>query len=255
VYQPTISIITVCYNADTVLEGTIRSVLKQTYPDIEYLIIEGASTDGTLDIINQYRNSLSRVVSEPDRGLYDAMNKGLRLATGDFVWFLNAGDELFASDTVEKAVSKLSPETDVFYGETMLVNNQRQRIGKRSELTTQQLPELLTWRSLKMGMVVGHQAFVVNRRIAPEYRTDNLSADVDWVIRCLKKAKKIVNTQLILVDYLMGGVSKKRHRKSLLDRFKVLHQHFGLFQNLYNHIGIVGRSLKQMVGNNNPHKY
>ena len=99
--QPTFSIITITYNAVRLVEQTLLNVLSQSYPNIEYIVIDGGSTDGTVDIIRRYESGLAYWVSEPDKGIYDAMNKGLQKATGDYVWFINAGDSLCSSDTVQ----------------------------------------------------------------------------------------------------------------------------------------------------------
>ena len=104
--QPTFSIITITYNAVRLVQ-TLLNVLSQSYPNIEYIVIDGGSTDGTVDIIRRYESGLAYWVSEPDKGIYDAMNKGLQKATGDYVWFINAGDTLCSSDTVQSVVSKL----------------------------------------------------------------------------------------------------------------------------------------------------
>jgi glycosyltransferase involved in cell wall biosynthesis len=253
---PLVSIITVTYNSAHLLEGTIRSVLMQNYPHIEYLIIDGASTDHTETIIKLTQNTNERLlnakmfrwVSEPDRGLYEAMNKGLRMATGDFVWFLNAGDRLLEKDTVGKMMQQYSPDVDVLFGEVMLVTETRRHLGTRSELTTQKLPETLTWESLKLGMVVCHQAFAVRKSIAPAYIGENLAADIDWVIGCLKNCRKAVNTHLILAEYLTGGLSKQRHKQSLSDRYEVLKEHFGFWPNLWHHVLILWRAIWNNTG-------
>lgn len=105
---PKFSIITVTYNAEAVLEDTIQSVISQTYHHVEYIIVDGASKDGTLSIIDRYRDRITRIVSEPDKGLYDAMNKGIRLATGDYLCFLNAGDSFHEDDTLQQMVRSIS---------------------------------------------------------------------------------------------------------------------------------------------------
>jgi hypothetical protein len=116
-------------------------------------------------------------------------------------------------------------------------------MGTRSDITVQKLPKALTWRSMKMGMVVCHQSFFARRTLTPQYLDNNLAADIDWVIECLKKARGVVNTQLIVSEYLMGGVSKKRHRQSLWDRYEVLKKHFGFLPNIFNHTLIAGRMI------------
>ncbi len=247
---PLLSIITVVYNGAYYLRGTANSVLVQTYPHIEYIIVDGGSTDHTplaiqlAEIANDklLNAKIFKWVSERDKGLYDAMNKGMRMATGDFIWFLNAGDELPEATTVEKMMLKCGPETDVFYGETNLVTFTRHVLGTRSELTTQKLPAELDWESLRMGMVVCHQAFVARKSIAPNFMEGNLAADIDWVIEILKKSRQTVNTNMVLANYLTGGVSKQRHRQSLRDRYVVLKKHYDLGPNIWAHCRIVLRS-------------
>ncbi len=253
--QLTISIITVVYNGENLLEGTIQSVLNQTYPHIEYLIVDGQSRDGTLSIIDKYTDKISHWISEPDEGLYDAMNKSLDLATGDFVWFMNAGDRIFANDTVERMIGKYTSETDILYGEVMLVDEARKHIGTRSDLTTQKLPNQLSFKSLQKGMVVCHQGFLPRRSIAKKYIMGNLAADIDWVLECLKQSRKNTNTQLILAEYLQGGVSKQRHQQSLKDRYQVLRKHYGFSPNLWNHFWIILRGIWFKVSRFNQDSY
>lgn len=241
--SPSVSIITVVFNAKELLEGTMQSVFCQTCTRLEYLVVDGGSNDGTTDLIRAHSDQIGHWVSEPDKGLYDAMNKGLRMATGEFVWFLNAGDRLFASDTVERVLDCYSPETDVLYGEVMLVDDQRHHLGTRSELTAQKLPSRLSWKSLRLGMVVCHQAILVRRSIAPSFIENNLTADIDWVIGALKKSRKTVHTGLVIAEYLQGGVSKQRHRRSLKDRYAVLKRHYGFFPNLIGHAWILARAV------------
>ncbi|MEM7102981.1 MAG: glycosyltransferase family 2 protein [Bacteroidota bacterium] len=240
---PKVSIITITYNAESLLPGTMESVFEQSYTNIEYVIVDGASTDDTVALIRANAEKISQWISEPDKGLYDAMNKGLELAKGDFVLFLNAGDHLHETETIEKVFANADKNTDILFGEVMLVDADRNEIGSRSDLSTQKLPDNLVWTSLRYGMVVSHQAFIVRRGIAPRYISDNLCADIDWVIKSLKKSTQTVNTQLIISDYLIGGVSKQRHRQSMKDRYHVLKSHFGFIPNLFNHAWIVLRAL------------
>jgi hypothetical protein len=246
--SPSVSIITVVFNARELLEGTMRSVFSQSWPHIEYIVVDGGSKDGTADLLTANSGRIAAWVSEPDKGLYDAMNKGLHMATGDFVWFLNAGDHLFAPDTVEKVMEKCRPATDVLYGEVMLADDARRHLGTRSELSAQKLPTHLTWKSLRLGMVVCHQAILVRRSIAPFFIENNLTADIDWVIQALKKSRETINTALILAEYLQGGVSKKRHRQSLKDRYAVLQRHYGFLPNIFGHVWILLRATLHRLG-------
>lgn len=120
--SPKISIVTVCFNAVKSIEETMLSVLNQTYPNIEYIIIDGGSTDGTVDLIKKYSNRLAYWVSEPDKGIYDAMNKGIDIATGDYINFLNAGDEFYSPLTIGSVCHKINMPA-VYYGDVLMTDN------------------------------------------------------------------------------------------------------------------------------------
>ncbi|RRB02007.1 glycosyltransferase family 2 protein [Larkinella rosea] len=244
--MPLLSIITVTYNAERFLERTIQSLLaNQPGDEVEYLIIDGNSKDRTLDIVRNYETHVSHWISEPDRGLYDAMNKGQQLATGDFVWFLNAGDEMHDASTLFNLLNQLrNNPADVYYSDALFVDDTGKPLGLRSKITPHTLPHNLNWRDMAMGMKVCHQAFIARRTLSPPFLVDNLSADVDWEIRCLKTASKIVWLDFVLCKYLVGGLSVQQHRKSLTDRFKVLADHFGTATAVWNHVKIVARAVR-----------
>ena len=124
---PKFSVITVTYNAEKVLEDTIQSVIAQTYHHVEYIIVDGASKDGTLSIIDRYRPRIHTVVSEPDKGLYDAMNKGIALASGDYLCFLNAGDCFHEDDTLQQMVHTINDYLD----EGMTTQNRKASLKER----------------------------------------------------------------------------------------------------------------------------
>lgn len=239
---PLLSIITVTFNAERYLERTLTSVLAQRNQDFEYLVIDGGSTDSTLDIVQRYSGRIDRWVSEPDRGLYDAMNKGLRMAKGQYVWFMNAGDEIYSPDTVTQLFGAFEQGADVCYGDALFVHDDGSALGLRSEVTPHRLPTQLRWQDFRLGMVVCHQSFVVRRSIAPEYLlVHRYSADIDWEIRCLKASKRVVGLPAPLSRYLTGGYSVKNLRRSLQDRFWVLKRHFGLLPTLWAHVEILCR--------------
>ena len=234
--HPKFSIITVTYNAEKVLEDTIQSVIFQTYRNVEYIIVDGASKDHTLDIVNKYHNRINKVISEPDKGLYDAMNKGIQLATGDYLCFLNAGDKFHDSETLQKIVHTLKGQElpDVIYGETAIVDEEGHFLHMR-RLST---PAHLNWKSFKQGMLVCHQAFFANRKLAINHLYDlqyRFSADFDWCIRIMKKAKCLHNTRLTLIDYLNEGMTTKNHKASLKERFCIMAKHYGLISTILHH--------------------
>jgi len=244
-----ISIITVTYNAASVLKRTLDSVKAQSWQQIEHLIIDGASKDETISMAETYKAQCPYevvILSEPDKGLYDAMNKGLRLATGDYLVFLNAGDTLHAADTLETIVRSAQPLPGVLYGDTAITDEQ----GKFLHLRRLRPPKKLTWKSFRQGMLVCHQAFYALTDIAknlpynPRYR---YSADVDWCIRVMKEAQKrqlpLVNTQAILADYQEEGQTTIHHRDSLKERFDVMRRHYGLFSTVIMHVWFVFRQL------------
>ncbi len=232
--HPKFSIITVTYNAGAVLEDTIQSVITQTYRNVEYIIVDGGSKDHTLDIINRYREHIHTLVSEPDKGLYDAMNKGIRLATGDYLCFLNAGDELHEDDTLQLMVHSITRTElpDVLYGETAIVDEE----GHFLRMRRLSAPEDLNWKSFKDGMLVCHQAFFPRRELAEPYDLRyRFSADFDWCIRIMKKSHTLHNTHLTLIDYLNEGMTTRNHRASLHERFRIMCRHYGYLSTLARH--------------------
>jgi len=238
--QPIFSIITVTYNAEATIEVTMHSVQQQTYQNIEHLIIDGASKDNTLYIIEKNKDAKTKVVSEPDKGLYDAMNKGIRLATGTYLCFLNAGDTFHENDTLEKMV-QVASSADILYGQTAIVDAERHFLRMRHHTA----PEVLTWKSFQQGMVVCHQAFFVKRTLAEPYDLQyKYSSDFDWCIRIMKKADVISNTHLILIDYLDEGMTTRNHRASLMERLRIMAKHYGWCKALIMHLWFVIRLLK-----------
>ncbi len=231
---PKLSVITIVYNNAKDIERTMLSVLNQSYKNIEYLVIDGASTDGTLQIIKKYENRLAKLISEKDKGIYDAMNKGLAQATGDYVLFMNSGDEIYELDTVQK-IFATSPNADIYYGETEMYDENWNSLGQRRH----QAPETFTWRSFKYGMSISHQAIYMKRSLTEPYDLRyKYSSDIDWIIKIAKKASSIVNTHLYVAKYLVGGMSKQKHRESLKERFKIFSHYYGFVANVINHVVI-----------------
>ena len=213
--HPKFSIITVTYNAGAVLEDTIQSVITQTYKNVEYIIVDGGSKDRTLQIVEQYKEHIHTVISEPDKGLYDAMNKGIKLATGDYLCFLNAGDAIVDEEGHFLHMRRLAP------------------------------PENLNWKSFKEGMLVCHQAFFARRDLVEPYNLHyRFSADFDWCIRIMKKSQVLHHTHLVLIDYLNEGMTTRNHKASLKERFRIMCKHYGVVSTVLRHAWFVIRALK-----------
>lgn len=225
--QPKYSVITITYNAAKYLERTLQSVTGQSYPGIEYIIVDGASTDNTPEIIRKYREKISLVISEKDNGIYDAMNKGLAAATGDYVWFMNAGDSFFDPDTVSNVTEQITAYSclpDILYGHTAITDANGQFLYMRRLAP----PEKLTWKSFRMGMLVCHQAFVAKRSLAGPYNLAyKYSADVDWCIRCMKVANVLHNTHLTLANYMNEGTTTGHLKQSFKERYKIMSHYYG----------------------------
>ena len=237
--MPKLTIITIVYNNVRDIERTINSVINQTYKKIEYIIIDGKSTDGTLDIVEKYSNQISKIVSEPDKGIYDAMNKGLALATGDYVLFMNSGDEIYNEHTVQEVFDS-SPGADIYYGETEMYNDNWESLGRRRH----EAPEQFDWNSFKYGMNISHQAIYIRKSILTPYDLKyKYSSDIDWIIKAAKKSSNIVNVHRYVAKYLVGGMSKKKHRESLKERFQIFTKYYGLIPNIFNHVIIAGNLL------------
>ena len=255
------TIITITYNAEAVVERTLQSVLRQTYEEVEHLIIDGASTDRTLALAENYKQQSDEsgrghkviIRSEPDKGIYDAMNKGLGQALGDSGVCLNAGDFLPADDTLEEIARRCHLNEmpfenlpAVLYGETDIVD------GSGNYLRPRRLkaPEQLTWRSFRHGMLVCHQALYARIDIAKNLPYDlhyRFSADVDWCIRVMYEGERaglqLYNINKVVACYTEEGATTRHHRASLCERFDVMRRHYGLFSTVLMHAWFVLRSL------------
>lgn len=204
-----ISIITVTYNNQKYISECIESVLNQTHQDIEYIVIDGASTDGTLDVINNYKDKMFKVVSEPDKGIYDAINKGIHLATGDIVGILNS-DDTYASDMVLEKVNSAFEDSGAqsCYGDLVYVSQDKSRI-------------IRYWKSgeyskelIMKGWMPPHPTFFVKRVIYDRlgrFNTDfKIAADYDLILRFMAKGGiTTFYVPEVLVNMRIGGHSNR----------------------------------------------
>ena len=245
------TIITCTYDASKYIDRTLASVQEQSYPHIEHFIIDGVSKDDTVKKAQTYAYDSHYPVivkSEPDKGLYDAMNKGIQLAKGNYIIFLNAGDVFYEEDTLTCIAEQLKdkPLPGVIYGDTDIVDDNGNFIRKRRLAP----PERLSWKSFKQGMLVCHQSFYARTDIAKQVPYNlhyRYSADVDWCIRIMKETEKqglvLWNTHKTLCSYLEGGMTEKSHRASLKERFMVMSDHYGMLTTILQHLWFVVRAI------------
>ncbi len=243
---PLFSIITVTYNAANTVGITVESVRNQTFDDFEHLIIDGASSDNTIQIARNSGDQRLVIHSETDKGLYDAMNKGLDMARGQYVLFLNAGDTFHSPQTLEHYAEGAEREADIIYADTVLVDSERNVIGPR-HLSA---PKVLTRASFSQGMLICHQAFMVRRTLAPKYNLGyRFSADYDWTIRCIERTvpRKCHKLDTVEIDYLSEGLTTANHHASLRERFNIMRQHYGTTLTLLRHISFIGRAVSRKL--------
>ncbi|MBE6004490.1 MAG: glycosyltransferase [Lachnospiraceae bacterium] len=200
VYSIKFSIITVTYNCSKTIERTILSVLSQSYPNIDYVIIDGASTDGTKDILKKYTNKLSYVISEPDNGIYHAMNKGIEASSGDYLLFLN-GDDYFYSDDVLERINPYCKGNNIVIG--------REYCGSRLS----DIVDLGNVQSKYYGIFYPHQATFIPKKVFDsigEYSLDySVSADFEWICRAIYNKTEISWVNEVVSHYTIGGVSSR----------------------------------------------
>ena len=243
--QPKISIITVSYNAQDSIEQTIQSVLSQTYPFFEYIIVDGSSMDQTIAIINKYKQKISQVISEKDLGIYDAMNKGLQCSTGDIICFLNADDKFYDTHVLETVVLELNnhPEVELFYGKLFFLN----------------IPENLDFspesynreRKTKLDAIINampHQATFTKRSVFKKVGAFNLKykigADYDWFLRCYKAGVKMRFVDRFLSFFSYDGMSYKKRYVHIPERIRLVSANSSFYEFFLYSITALIRFLK-----------
>ena len=213
-----ISIITVCYNSEATIRDTIESVLAQSYPDIEYIIVDGASSDRTMAIVDEYKDRIAEAVSEPDKGIYDAMNKGIKLATGDVVGILNSDDFYQNNDVIRDVVCQFDsfPDSDLVFGDVVFVAPDNLEKIIRCYRSGHFRP----WK-LRFGWMPAHPATFIKRRAydrAGLYSLEfKISSDYEMFVRLLLVYKLCFSRiNKVLVRMRTGGMSNAGIKSRLL---------------------------------------
>ncbi len=233
--MPRLSIITVTYNALNELPATLNSIRCLQNMSVEYIVVDGGSTDGTLEYLQTQHELPIHWISEKDKGIYDAMNKGLRMAKGEFVWFLNAGDFLHNEHALNEILIA-NPMSDLYYGDTEMITPEGLSLGLRRG----GVPEQLGLDTLRTGMKVSHQSILVRRNLALEFDISyHLVGDLDWLIRLLKKGARVQNLHQIVSKFTIGGASGQQWNKAMKERWRCLQFHFGFGSTLWAHVYIL----------------
>lgn len=201
-----ISVVTVCYNAATTIEETILSVINQTYSNIEYIVIDGGSSDKTIDIIRKYDDKIAYWISEPDNGIYDAMNKAISLCTGEWINFMNSGDSFHSNDSVSVVADILKQNTDieVIYGDVNIRYDWGEKIYKPLPLD-----------ELKNKMVFSHQSCFVKSKLMKEEKFSlkyKIAGDYNFFYHQYMNNKKFMYVPICVANFDgVNGISASRH--------------------------------------------
>jgi glycosyltransferase involved in cell wall biosynthesis len=243
--QPLVSLITVVYNCEQYVEEAVKSVLNQTYPNIEYIVVDGASIDLTLEIIDNYRDEIDVLISEPDRGIYDAMNKGLRLSTGEIVGFVNADDSLYP-DAIEKVVAAFhdSKNPDYVYGIVDRINKQGKVIGQTKPISEEQMNS-----KRFQEMPFAHPACFISKHVYNTIGVFDLkfaiSADYDFILRMMEHEFIGHPVEIIIARFREGG--RSGGLKTFMETLKVHKKHGVTF--IDRHLSFVSSVIKLTIMN------
>jgi glycosyltransferase involved in cell wall biosynthesis len=233
-----ISVITIAYNNESDIRATIESVVSQTYNNIEYIVVDGKSTDKTLEVINEYKSNISKLISEPDKNLYDAINKGIKMATGDIVGLVHAGDRLYDNQVLEKVANHFqNNDIDISYGHSKVVNENDKpiRINKSPEFKRSKVTN---------GWMPSHQSIYARRALFDKYgyyRTDLGGAgDYEWFIRYFyANSLKIKKINEFIVRFAMGGMSTRSYSSKLKTSHKEIIHKCWTLNNMRPPVGII----------------
>lgn len=228
--KPLLSIITVTYNAESAIEKTIKSVITQRFENFEYIVIDGQSTDNTLSILKKYEDRISRLVVEKDKGIYDAMNKGLRYANGEFVTFLNSGDYYVDENVLSQVSNYLNQKNKLVYGDSIVFSEKR-KFSKYLK------SRIITNKSIRRDFPACHQSMFVKKSAANFYDLSyRIKADYKWLVDIVSKASndELCKINVPIVYYSIEGFSHKQFKKNLKELALLHYREFGITRVLLN---------------------
>lgn len=221
--SPLITIITVVYNGKKELEDTLLGIINQTYQNIEYIIVDGGSKDGTLEIVKQYEDHIDYWISEPDKGIYDAMNKGVSLSNGDFVIFMNAGDGFYDLDVLSKASMYIDSDTDVLYGNTLMkYPDQDDRMWKAYNIND-------LWKT----MITSHQSMLFRRSSLLDHPFDlsyRISSDYETILYLYYRGDKFKYLPFTVSYFMNDGISQQYMMTRIYERWRAVRKYNSTFE-------------------------
>jgi len=226
-----VSIITVCYNSAGYIEEAIKSVLKQTYDNIEYIIVDGKSTDRTLSVINEYKEKISRIISEPDKGIYDAMNKGIRYATGDIIYFLNADDRLYDANVISDIADRFFKDNSIelLYGKVKPVDVPKEL----SNIKKIYQPTIIKKKTDFLRNSICHQAIFAKKDVFNKVGVFNINykiyADYDWLLRVFNANIKMQFYDRFIAYYYYQGKSYYSRNNYTKEKLAVIRNNFDIW--------------------------
>lgn len=259
--NPIISIITVVYNGEETIKSTIESIIEQKNEDIEYIVINGNSSDKTGKILQDLSEHIDICITEKDNGIYDAMNKGLDLASGKFIWFINSGDQIGDNKIIKDLISTITDRTQYIYSGVKLINKQGETIK------TVHAPNKITTKLISKGMCISHQSFIIKKTLTNHYDlTYKLIADQKWIMQCISKSTVPgEHFPRPLSKYLLGGLSDQNQTKCVVEKIKMIKKDYpeyfksNIFGYIYelckiklkNYINLIIKSLPKQTNQNN----
>jgi glycosyltransferase involved in cell wall biosynthesis len=215
---PKVTVITIVLNAADVIERTLKSVIAQDYPYLEYLVVDGKSTDGTLELVQQYRHGITTLVSEKDGGVYQAMNKGADMASGEFILYMNGGDVFVAPDAITRTFAACDwARCDVIYGDGVFTHEGRRLAGRAPDRVT-----------LHDGNGFSHQSTFMRATLQKEYGfdvTERVAADYDLFLRLYKAGKVFRRVDVVVSEFFTGGLSTLPEAETIRLRHRVYKKH------------------------------
>lgn len=217
--HPKVTVVTIVLNAAEVIERTVKSVVGQDYPNLEYIVVDGLSTDGTFELIQKYRSGIDKLVSEKDGGIYQAMNKGAAMASGEWILFMNGGDLFVEPDVISRTFASCDHTAfDAIYGDGVFTHEGRRYIGRAPDVAT-----------LHDGNGFSHQSTFIRTALQNEYAFDvneKIAADYDLFLRLRKAGKVFRHVDVLVSEFFTGGFSERPPEETIRLRHRVYKKHF-----------------------------